>query len=95
MGVSGLKGFPLATLMIFGLAATTACWSQTASPVKPATSTPVSPAAVSEEPPPGHHGATALCMDGTYFYGKPTANMCADHGGVRARKGPPPMPLIR
>jgi hypothetical protein len=40
-------------------------------------------------------GATAQCLDGTYFHGQPTQRTCADHGGVRKWLQQGEQPLIR
>lgn len=94
---------PVCVLCAIALTAALQVQAQEAPTAPVNTSAPTGPTTPVRTTPPEEldlsdwsaQGATAQCLDGTYFHGQPTQRTCADHGGVRKWLQQGEQPLIR
>lgn len=88
MRLTALQGLPLIVAGILVLAATISSRAQTAPTAAPPAAAPTSPPSASQVKQPEELqwnavGATAQCVDGTFYHGTFNQHACADHHGVR------------
>jgi len=88
MRVPVSQGLPLVALYTVALIGAIPGHAQTTPTAAPSAVTPTNPISPAKPTSPEELqwsalGATAQCRDGTFFHDRPSARMCADHGGVR------------